>query len=103
MASQGLVFGLSPTIIADLQAGFAQYPEINQVLIFGSRAKNTWKEGSDIDIALLAPSLSKQRFAELWNKIDDLPIVFKIDCLLWDSLTNQQLKNKILQEGYALF
>lgn len=103
MENRQLIFGLSPTIIADIQAVFAQFPEIEKVLIFGSRAKGTWKDGSDIDLAVIAPNLSDKAFTALWNAIDDLPVVFKIDCLHWDRTSNQTLKNKILKEGKIFY
>lgn len=103
MADERLTFGLSSSIISDLQSVFTHFPEIKQVLIFGSRAKNTWKDGSDIDLAVIAPQLSDHEFTEIWNKIDDLPIIFKIDCLHWDRLSNESLKEKILKEGKVLF
>lgn len=103
MASERLRFGLSPSIITDIQTVFSQYPQIEKVLLFGSRAKNTWKDGSDIDLAVISTTLSDHDFTILWNKIDDLPLIFKIDCLHWNRLNNLSLKNKILQEGMLFY
>lgn len=82
MASERLMFGLSPAVVADLREVFARYPEIERVTIFGSRAKNTWKDGSEID---------------------ELPLVFKVDCLHWNRLTNPVLREKIVREGQAFY
>lgn len=71
--------------------------------MFGSRAKNSWKPGSDIDLAVVAPEMSNSRFTQLWSDIDDLPLIFKVDCLHWDRLENLRLKEKILQEGVVVF
>jgi predicted nucleotidyltransferase len=98
-----LMFGLSQTIITDICTVFAQYPQIKNVLLFGSRAKNTWKDGSDIDFAVVGSDLSDRDFTKLWNQIDNLPIVFKVDCLHWDRLNNTSLKNKILKEGKEFY
>lgn len=103
MATKQLKFGLSPTIMADFQTVFAEFPEVEKVLIFGSRSKNTWKDGSDIDLAVIGSKLSKDDFNKLWNKIDDLPIIFKIDCLHLEELSNLKLKEKILQEGKTFY
>lgn len=96
-------FGLSQRICDDLTHVFAQYSEIEQVLIFGSRAKGYARSGSDIDLAVFAPQLSNQAFAELWNTIDELPLIFKIDLLHWDRLANLSLKEKILHEGCLFY
>lgn len=98
-----LNFGLSADILSDLQRVFAAYPEIEQVLIFGSRAKGTFRDGSDIDLAVFAPTLSEARFTRLWNELDTLPILFKMDVLHWNSLENLRLKDKIVGEGKELF
>ena len=74
-------FGLSNPVLGDLRQVFSAYPEIEQVLIFGSRAKSTFRDGSDIDLAVFAPNMSEQRFTPLWNALDDLPLVFKMDII----------------------
>lgn len=96
-------FGLSAAIIKDLTGVFARYPEIGRVLIFGSRAKGTFKEGSDIDLAVIAPNMSEQRFTQLWSELDGLPLVFKLDILHWDKLRNERLKLKITAEGMPFY
>jgi len=58
MASNQLTFGLSDSILGDLRRVFSAYPEIEQVLIFGSRAKGAFKDGSDIDLAVIASAMS---------------------------------------------
>lgn len=98
-----LKFGLSLEIIKDFQAVFAHYPQVEKVLIFGSRAKDSWKDGSDIDLAIFGSKLTDEDFTKLWNEIDDLPLIFKVDCIHWDKLANLQLKEKILQEGKIFY
>jgi predicted nucleotidyltransferase len=96
-------FGLSEAILKDFNNVFSKYPNIETVLIFGSRAKGTHQDGSDIDLAVFAKNMSEQDFANLWNDVDALPLVFKVDCLHWDYLSNQNLKNNILQQGVLFY
>jgi proline iminopeptidase len=98
-----MTFGLSERIRADFSGVFARYPGIEQVLIFGSRAKGCAKPGSDIDLAVIAPRMTDFEFARLWNEIDELPLVFKVDLLHWDRLANQALKDKIPREGCPFY
>lgn len=95
--------GLSDSILGDLRRVFATYPEIEQVLIFGSRAKGTFKDGSDIDLAVFAQHMSEPRFTQLWNELDALPLIFKMDVLHWNKLGNQRLKDRIPAEGKLLY
>ncbi len=45
-------FGLTEQEIIQVKNIFRQFDEIESVLIFGSRAVNTHKKGSDVDLAL---------------------------------------------------
>ena len=45
------MYGLSDTVVADICSVFQRFPNIEEVLIFGSRAKGSYSEGSDIDLA----------------------------------------------------
>jgi proline iminopeptidase len=95
--------GLSAKICGDLCRVFAAYPEIERVLIFGSRANGTFKDGSDIDLAVFAPTMGESRFNQLWNALDALPLVFKMDVLHWDTLGNPHLKEKIAVSGQLFY
>lgn len=96
-------FGLTPEIIDQIVACFKNFPEIEQVLIFGSRAKNSFRDASDIDLAVFAPAMTHHDFAQVWAALDDLPLVFKLDCLHFDLLENSTLKKKILEEGKRIY
>ena len=51
-------FGLKPSDLECIIAILEQTTGIEQALIFGSRAKGTFKNGSDVDIALKGKNLS---------------------------------------------
>jgi proline iminopeptidase len=82
---------------------FDGFPEIEHVLIFGSRGKGGFRDGSDIDFAVFAPSMVDSRFTQLWQAIDNLPLVFKVDLLNWDRLANNALRERIVLEGRPFF
>lgn len=103
MASERLIFGLAERHYAEFVRIFRRYPQIEQVLIFGSRAKGTDKPWSDFDLAVVAPTMSDREFSKLWNEIDELPLVFKLDLLHWDRLALDRLKEKIGEEGQRFY
>lgn len=103
MAEQRLIFGLAERHYADFVRIFRRYPQIEQVLIFGSRAKGTDKPWSDFDLAVVAPTMSDREFSRLWNEIDALPLVFKFDLVHWDRLPEERLKAKIHAEGERFY
>ena len=65
-------FGLSDTVIDELQEVFRRHPNIQKVLIFGSRAKGNFREGSDIDLAAIGYNLNYNLLLSILTEIDDL-------------------------------
>lgn len=98
-----LIFGLKKSFYNDFVKIFKKYPKIDKVLLYGSRAKGTEKPHSDFDLAILAPSMSDQEFALVWNELVNLPLIFKLDILHFERLTNEKLKDKILKEGISFY
>lgn len=72
-------FGLSERVVAELRSVFLQFPNIEKVIIFGSRAKGEYREGSDIDLAVCAPKMDLREKTSIINKIDDLMLLYKVD------------------------
>jgi predicted nucleotidyltransferase len=66
-------FGMSERILEDLRRVSRRFPEIERVLIYGSRARGDFKPYSDIDLAVVAPTLTPQRFTELWSALEGFP------------------------------
>lgn len=46
-------FGLSEQTLATVRAILADHPEIEQAILYGSRAKGTYSKGFDIDLTLV--------------------------------------------------
>ena len=59
------MYGLSDTVITDICGVFRRYPNIEKVLIFGSRAKGTYSEGSDIDLAAVGDGLTFNQLMDI--------------------------------------
>ena len=96
-------YGLSAEIINQLQTVFQGYADIESVYMFGSRAAGTFRDGSDIDLAVIAPAMTDSTFTALWNEVDALPLVFKVDCIHFEQLENKALKKKILEHGVQFY
>ena len=84
-------------IIRDKLKPFIQ---IDKAILFGSRALGNYKKASDVDIALFGANLNNT----MVNKISDLlneetPLPYFFDVLAFSSITNENLKEHILQYG----
>jgi predicted nucleotidyltransferase len=95
-------FGLSPETIEKLRKVFFNHPEIKKIIIYGSRAKGNYKDGSDIDITLVAPDLNFSDLLNIENELDDLMLPYKIDLSLFHLIENQQVIEHISRVGKIL-
>lgn len=86
-----------------LCATFSAFTPVEKAWIYGSRARGDFRAGSDIDLAVDAPTLSFQDFLRLKGRIDDLPIIFKIDLVHLDALEDGALKKSIRDEAIMLY
>ena len=66
--------------------------------IFGSRAKNTYKNTSDIDIAVFE-EVSKEDEYKIRNEFDLLDIIYKIDLVFVDKNLKKEFLEEIMKEG----
>lgn len=66
-----------------------------EVILYGSRAKETARERSDIDIAVTGV----KNFDILEEKIEELPTLYSVDLLNMDTCRNDLLKEDIRQYG----
>jgi predicted nucleotidyltransferase len=53
-------YGLSEKQLMEITSKLAEIPEIEEAVLFGSRAIGTYKEASDIDIALKVLCLAQK-------------------------------------------
>lgn len=97
-------FGLSQKNIDRLASVFVKYPSVQYVDIFGSRAKGTYRSGSDIDLAVyLGDNQGKYQFSNLSLDIDALPIAFKIDLVDMNRLKNEKLEASIKRDAVRFY
>lgn len=101
IAAQSL--GLSESTVAALQEIFSQQVGIRRVIVYGSRAMDRYREGSDIDLVLDAPKLSFDDLLTLMVAIDDSWIPQEVDLALLHEVTNADLLGHIERVGIVVF
>ena len=77
--------------VADLCRQF----QAKKVILYGSRAKGTARERSDIDIAVSGVD----NFELLVEKVEELPTLYSVDMVNMDTCRNQLLLEDIRQYG----
>jgi predicted nucleotidyltransferase len=96
-------FGLSEEHVSKITACLRQSSKIEKALLYGSRAKGNFKPGSDIDLTLVAPTMTLTELLELENKIDDLLLPYKMDLSLFHQIENPGLVKHIQRVGKVFF
>lgn len=82
---------------------FRSFFEIEKVILYGSRAKGTYKPGSDIDLTLEGSSLNTTLLLHIENDLDDLLLPHKIDLSIYRLIDNTSLKNNIDKDGVVFY
>lgn len=73
---------------------------VNGIQLFGSRAINTYKSNSDIDLALAGDDLTMTDIANIQNELERTSIPYKIDLIRKKTIENKNLLEHI--ETYAI-
>ncbi len=96
-------FGLSQEIFDTIIRYISVFPEIEEAIIFGSRAMGNFKPASDIDIAIKG-NLKDSTASQLWAMLDVAPSSpYKFDVLDYGKLSNIELKKHIDEHGISIF
>ena len=93
-------FGLSDDIINKIEEIVKRYNKY-QFKIFGSRIKNTYKNTSDIDIAVFS-NVSYEDEYKIRNEFDLLDIIYKIDLVFINDDTKKDFLDEIQKEGVLI-
>lgn len=93
-------FGLPDLTIEQIQSCFVQYPDIEWVKVYGSRALGTHQPGSDVDLAFAGPVDHSLKLAGCLSEAQT-PYLF--DVTYYNDLQNENLKAHIDRVGQVLF
>lgn len=96
-------WGLSDHTLTAIRKVLAQFPAVEKAIIYGSRAKGNYREGSDIDLTLVGENLNAQTLNDIDLALDDLLLPYKIDLSLLADLTHVPLTEDIQRVGEVLY
>jgi len=76
--------------------------KVSEAILFGSRAKENYKNYSDVDIALKTNDLTFDELLDIKVMLEDLMLPYYIDVLDYDKIKNQNLKDHINRVGIRI-
>lgn len=98
-----MTFGLPENTIKKIHFVFIKYPEIEEVIIYGSRAKGDFREGSDIDITLKGEALNERMLSKISIDLDELNTPYLFDISLFHTLKSLSLIDHINRIGKIFY
>jgi len=97
-------YGLQDRDLRHIIESVQAFPEIDSVVLFGSRAKGTQKTGSDVDLAIKGRYITYEtavRLADMLNEEKPLPYYF--DVLHYENIKEPRLVEHIDRVGVELY
>ena len=96
--------GLPETVLQKIRAVFAHYPQVEEAVLYGSRAKGTYKNGSDIDLTLRGrDDLTLNVLCKIANDLDDLYLPYTIDLSIFHDISDSDVIGHIQQVGVTVY
>lgn len=96
-------FGLNQETINKINSVFKNHQEIEKVLIYGSRAKGNFRNGSDIDLTIFGDDLKYNLIGKLNSEIDDLNTPYLFDISIFNMLNAPSLEEHINRVGKIFY
>jgi predicted nucleotidyltransferase len=85
-----------------LVQALAVRPEVQRIVLFGSRARGDATARSDIDLAIEAPDSTRRQWLELTLLVEEAQTLLQIDLVRLEE-TSPALHAQILAEGETLY
>jgi predicted nucleotidyltransferase len=97
-------YGLSADTIRKIRLVLGRYPQVQQAILYGSRAKGTYKNGSDIDLTLRGDAdLTLNVLYKILTDLDDLLLPYTIDLSIFSDIEDPDVIEHIQLVGVTFY
>jgi predicted nucleotidyltransferase len=97
-------YGLSQSTIKKINGVLSRYPQVEKAILYGSRAKGNYKNGSDIDLTLQGSTdLSLNVFYRILDDLDELLLPYTIDLSIYNSIGDPDVIDHIHRVGITFY
>ncbi len=96
-------YGLTDETISKIQQVFSTFPEVEQAILYGSRAKANFKPSSDIDITFKGENMNLQILNKIEWQLDDLLLPYTFDLSIFRYLNNPDLREHVERVGVVVY
>jgi len=95
------MYGISQNALDKIKTVLCSHTGIDNVILYGSRAKGNYREGSDIDLTLKG-NLTFDNLVKISVDLDNLNLPWKIDLSLYSQIENKELLEHIDRVGVVI-
>jgi uncharacterized protein len=95
--------GLPENTCMIIHAILKQNPAVEKAVIYGSRAKGNYKNGSDIDLTLFGNALEYKTLSAIAWALDESDIPYTVDLSLFNTIENAALREHIERVGVVFY
>ncbi len=96
-------FGLEEETIRKINSVFEEFSVVEEVIIYGSRAKGNYRDGSDIDLTLKGENISNEVLSKISLAIDELNTPYLFDISIFEKLHSPDLVEHIIRVGKIFY
>ena len=96
-------FGLPPATLETLRRILAEEPAVKKAVIYGSRAKGTYRPGSDIDLTLFGDGLDVDILGRIATRLHESPIPYQVDLSIFELIDHAGLREHIQRVGQPFY
>ena len=96
-------YGLEDKVIEKINSIFTSYKEIDKVLLFGSRSKNTFHNDSDVDLAIFGKGIDDLMIENIRKNLSNLHLGYEIDVSLFENITNETVQQHIIERNIVFY
>lgn len=97
-------YGLSLSTVEKIRAVLTRYPQVEQAILYGSRAKGNYKHGSDIDLTLCGGAdLTLRVLYRILDDLDELLLPYTIDLSIWNDIGDPDVLAHIRRVGVLFY
>lgn len=97
-------YGLQDATIEKIRSVFARFPQVEKAVLYGSRAKGNFKNGSDIDLTLCGDvNLTLNVLYKIMDELDDLLLPYMIDLSIFQHIGDPDVIEHIQRVGVTFY
>jgi len=96
-------YGLPQSTIQKICAVLSRYPAVEKAILYGSRAKGNYKNGSDIDLTLRGTDLTLNVIYKILDDLDELLLPYTIDLSIFNDIGDPDVIEHIQRAGVIFY